>query len=69
MDYLGQHDHMIPILPEFAAGELTKSTLKKRKSYMGQSVIDMSKIRMDYFRDELTDRTFVCLDWTFFTED
>ena len=69
MDYLGQHDHMLPILPELTRGELTKSTLEKRNTYGGQKVIDMSKIRMDYFRNDVTDRSFVCLDWKFFTED
>ena len=68
MGYLGQHDHMMEILPEFTRGELTKSTLEKRKSYRGQSTIDMSKIRMDYARHDLSDRSFVCLDWTFFTD-
>ena len=29
----------------------------------------MSKIRMDFARNEISDRSFVCLDWTFFTED
>lgn len=69
MEYLGQHDHILPILPEFVAGDLMKSTLEKRKTYKGQSVIDMSKIRMDYFRNELSDRSFVCLDWSFFTAE
>ncbi len=29
---------------------------------MGQKVIDMSKIRMDFFRNEITGATLKCLD-------
>lgn len=36
---------------------------------MGQSVVDMSLIRMHFARGEISDRSFVCLDYTFFQED
>lgn len=29
----------------------------------------MSKIRMDYARSDLSDRSFVCLDFSFFTDE
>ena len=69
MDYLGQHEYILPVLPEFTSGQLIRSTLEKRKTYTGQAVIDMSKIRMDYARHDLSDRSFICLDYSFFTDE
>ena len=57
------------MLPEFTSGQLIRSTLEKRKTYTGQTAIDMSKIRMDYARHDLSDRSFVCLDYSFFTDE
>ena len=39
-----------------------RGSLEQRPSYMGQKVIDMSKIRMDFFRNEITGSTLKCLD-------
>ena len=69
MDYLGPHEALLENLPEFTKGEIYRSSGAQRKSYMGQSVIDMSLVRMHFARGEITDRSFVCTDLTFFQED
>ena len=69
MDYLGPHDPVIANLYEFVRGEIYKSSGEPRKSYMGQTVIDMSLIRMHFARNEISDRSFSCLDYTFFKDD
>lgn len=69
MDYLGPHEPLLENLPEFSRGELYRSTGERRKTYMGQSVIDMSLVRMHYARGEISDRSFICLDYSFFQDD
>ena len=68
MEYIGPHDHLIPILPEFSKGQLYRSTLGPRNSYKGQKVVDMSKIRMEFARNQITDKTFYIIDYNFFNE-
>lgn len=65
LDYMGPHDPLIEILPEFTKGELIRGSLKKRPSYRqtnagpdAKQVIDMSKVRMDFARNDVSDRTF-----------
>jgi len=69
MTYLGPHETLEENLPEFTRGELYRSTGEKRKNYMGQGVIDMSRVRMHFARNEISDRSFVCLDLTFFQDE
>lgn len=69
MAYCGPHEALLDNLQEFSQGEIYRSTGQPRKSYMGQSVVDMSLIRMHFARGEISDRSFVCLDYTFFKED
>ncbi len=54
------------ILSDFVKGEIVKSTKQQRESYMGQKVIDMSKIRMDFARNEVNAGTLRILDRSFF---
>lgn len=58
MDYLGPHEAVIENLYDFVRGEIYKSSGEARKSYMGQTVIDMSLVRMHFFRNEISDRSF-----------
>ena len=69
MKYLGPHEAMLETLPEHVRGEIYRTTGERRRSYRGQSVIDMSLIRMHYARNEISDRSFKCLDLTFFQID
>jgi len=69
MDYLGPHEALLENIYEFTRGEIYRSTGEPRKSYMGQSVVDMSLIRMHFARGEISDRSFNCLDLTFFQDD
>ena len=68
MDYLGPHEALLENLLEFARGEIYRSSGEPRKSYMGQTVIDMSLIRMHFARGEISDRTFQSTDLTFFQD-
>ena len=65
MEYLGPHECFKMILSEFVKGNLNRDK-QPRESYMGQKVIDMSKIRMDFFRNEIRSDTLRCLDHAFF---
>jgi hypothetical protein len=65
-DYLGDHAEINGILTEFVKGNIIKSTKEPRKSYMGQTVIDMSKIRMDFARNEINAATLKIIDRDFF---
>ena len=58
MKYLGPHEAMLETLPEHVRGEIYRTTGERRRSYRGQSVIDMSLIRMHYARNEISDRSF-----------
>ena len=69
MDYLGPHEALSENLVEFSRGETRKASAEPRPSYMGQTVIDMSLIRMHFARFEISDRSFNCLDLTFFQHD
>lgn len=68
MDYLGPHETLLENLLEHSRGEIYRSTGERRMTYMGQKVIDMSLIRMHFARGEISDRSFKCLDLTFFQQ-
>lgn len=55
MDYMGRHEVFERYLVEFTQGWVVRGTFEKRKRYTGQTVIDMSKIRMDFARNEISD--------------
>ena len=52
LEFLGPHDKIAPKLFEFVKGDVVRSNFEKRPNYSGQKVIDMSKIRMCFFRNE-----------------
>jgi hypothetical protein len=66
IEYLGPHHLFNGILGDFVKGEIVKSTRLPRESYMGQKVIDMSKIRMDFARNEVNASTLRIIDREFF---
>lgn len=68
-EYLGPHSEFEGILADFVKGDIVKSSREQRKSYMGQNVIDMSKIRMDFARNEVNAGTLRILDREFFDQD
>ena len=68
LGYLGPHDCFDGILSDFVKGDIVKSSNEIRKSYMGQTVIDMSKIRMDFARNEVNAGTLRILDRGFFDD-
>lgn len=67
-EFLGPHSLFEGILADFVRGEIVKSTKQPRESYMGQKVIDMSKIRMDFARNEVSAGTLKILDRNFFVD-
>ena len=69
MDYMGRHEVFERYLVEFSQGWVVKGTFEQRKRYSGHKVIDMSKIRMDFARNEVSDASFICLDRAFFTDN
>ena len=69
MDYMGRHEVFERYLIEFAKGQVVRHSFEPRKRYGGQIVIDMSKIRMDFARNEVSDNSFVCLDPVFFKDE
>lgn len=68
MEYLGSHEVITKVLNDFVGGWIVRGNLSRRPDYSGQKVLDMSKIRMDFARNEISDRSFVCLDYEFFKE-
>ena len=68
MDYMGRHEVFERYLVEFTQGWVVKGTFEPRKRYDGHKVIDMSKIRMDFARNEISDMSFICVDPVFFTD-
>lgn len=68
LDYLGPHDEFEGILDQFVRGNLVRATKELRISYMGQKVIDMSKIRMDFARNEVDNRTLRVLNRELLTD-
>lgn len=65
-DYLGDHEQINAVLPDFVKGDIVRATKEKRKDYMGDTIIEMSKIRMDFARNELTGSTLRIIDRDFF---
>ena len=68
MSYLGAHSVVESVLEDFVKGQIVRGDLSTRADYRGQKVLDMSKIRMDFARNEVTDRSFVLLDHDFFKD-
>ena len=68
LDYLGPHDPFKHSLVRFAKGEVVRAQMSERTIYPQQTLIDNSKIRMDFARNEIQDTTFVCLDYDFFKD-
>jgi len=56
------------VLPDFVKGDIVRATRQKRNSYMGDTIIEMSKIRMDFARSEITGQTLRIIDWDFFEQ-
>ena len=69
LEYLGPHEPFNGILADFTSGKLKKYSREKRQSYMGQSVIDMSKIRMDFARNQIDAATLQIIDKEFFNQE
>ena len=69
MKYMGSHDVFERYLVEFTKGQVIRHSFAARKRYGGQLVIDMSKIRMDFARNEVSDNSFICLDPGFFQHE
>lgn len=69
MKYMGSHDVFERYLVEFTKGQVIRHSFAARKRYGGQMVIDMSKIRMDFARNEVSDHSFICLDPSFFQHE
>ena len=65
-EYLGNHEQINAVLPDFVKGDIVRATKEKRKDYMGDTIIEMSKIRMDFARNELTGSTLRIIDRDFF---
>jgi len=65
---LGPHEDFTGMLADFVKGDIIKSSKETRKSYMGQLVIDMSKIRMDFARNEVNAGTLRILDHAFLND-
>lgn len=61
-DYLGAHEHINFVLSDFVKGDIIRATKQKRESYMGDVIIEMSKIRMDFARNEITGNTLRIID-------
>jgi hypothetical protein len=53
-EYLGDHEQINGVLPAFVKGDIVRATKEKRNSYLGDLIIEMSKIRMDFARNEIT---------------
>lgn len=66
LEYLGHHNEFEGILDSFVKGDLVRATKEPREIYMGQRVIDMSKIRMDFARNDVNAGTLRILDREFF---
>ena len=69
MKYIGSHDRFENILADHTSGRLCRFSGGDRKEYRGQTAIDMSKVRMDFARNEVTERSFIILDEQFFKEN
>lgn len=68
LEYLGHHNEFDGILDSFVKGDLIRATKEPRVTYMGQQVIDMSKIRMDFARNDVNAGTLRILDREFFAQ-
>lgn len=52
------------VLLEYVNGHINKSTMLKRESYGG--IIDFKKMLEDYRNNNINEKSFVCLDKSFF---
>eukprot|EP00347_Sterkiella_histriomuscorum_P017650 403348528 len=66
LEYMGQY---IPehLLQDFASGRLKKSSMTLRDNYI--NVIDFKKIFLDYIDNQISERSFICVDKKFFNSD
>ena len=55
-------------MADFVKGDIVRATKELRNSYMGDLVIEMSKIRMDFARNEITGNTLRIIDKSFFQQ-
>lgn len=67
-EYLGNHEQINGVLPDFVKGDIVRATKEKRNSYLGDTIIEMSKIRMDFARNEITGQTLRIIDREFFDQ-
>lgn len=66
LEYMGEHiDEQL--LDDFVNGRLHKSTLTLRDNYV--HVIDFKKLLLDYIENNVSERSFICLDKKFFSSN
>lgn len=53
------------VLDDFVNGKLHKSSLTLRDNYI--YVIDFKKLLLDYIENNVSERSFICLDKKFFS--
>ena len=63
LDFLGPHMPLDKLL-DFTNGYLCKKTLEKRETY--GHIMDFRVLLADYQNNNINERTFVCLDKSFF---
>lgn len=55
------------ILNDFVSGRLKKSTMSLRENYI--RVIDFKRLMLDYVDNQISERSFICVDRKFFNND
>lgn len=65
-EFLGGHAALDGVLGDYVQGRLDKKTMKPRARYA--SVLDLKRLKDDIRMNCVNDRTFHCIDKTFFME-
>mmetsp|Transcript_8523 Transcript_8523/g.7871 ORF Transcript_8523/g.7871 Transcript_8523/m.7871 type:complete len:111 (+) Transcript_8523:579-911(+) len=65
-EYLGAHIDP-KFLDKYVKGQLNRSTMEKRESHV--KVLDFSKLLDDWQTNNIHERSFVCLDPSFFDKE
>lgn len=68
IEYFGSHGPLEANLGDYVLGNLVRGTQELRQCHMGQKVIDMNKLRMDFFRNDIGLATLRILDPSYFRD-
>lgn len=61
-EYIDEH-----LLEDFVNGRLKKSSMTLRENYI--NMIDFKRIMLDYIDNQISERSFICVDRKFFHND